>query len=59
MAEIFDDLSVFESWFNAKDMDMDKDESERILMQEKQDNILSTLHQVGIELAAFECYAKG
>ena len=51
MAEIFDDLSVFESWFNAKDMDMDKDESERILMQEKQDNILSTLHQVGFELA--------
>lgn len=51
MAEIFDDLRVFESWFDAKDMDQDTSESDRILMQEKQNNILSTLHQV--LLAAF------
>ncbi|TRY63163.1 hypothetical protein TCAL_10825 [Tigriopus californicus] len=46
MAEIFDDLRVFESWFDAKDMDQDTSESDRILMQEKQNNILSTLHQI-------------
>lgn len=46
MPEIFDNLSVFESWFDAKELDVNADESERIIMQEKQDNILSTLHQV-------------
>ncbi len=47
MAEIFDDLSVFESWFNAKDMDEDEGgEATRIMQQEKQNNILSTLHQI-------------
>lgn len=46
MSEIFDDLRVFESWFNAKNMDTDKSEAERIVMQEKQNNILSTLHQI-------------
>jgi ATP-dependent DNA helicase len=47
MAEIFDDLRVFKSWFNAKDMDVEgEDEKKRILQQERQGSILSTLHQI-------------
>ena len=47
MAEIFDDLRVFRSWFNAKDLDTgSEDEKKRILQQERQNNILSTLHQI-------------
>ena len=49
MPEIFDDLNVFKSWFNANDMHgQSKDEAERILAQEKQSHILSTLHKVTI-----------
>ena len=47
MGEIFDDLRVFESWFDAKNIDEESEsEHERIIRQEKQDNILSTMHQV-------------
>ena len=46
MAEIFDDLRVFRSWFDAKDMHHDDAESDRILRQEQQQSILSTLHQI-------------
>lgn len=47
MSEIFDDLRVFESWFNAKDIDdASASEQDRIVAQEKQNNILSTMHQV-------------
>merc|ERR1711994_368938 len=46
MGEIFDDLRVFRSWFDAKDIHHNDDESDRILQQEQQKNILSTLHQI-------------
>lgn len=46
MAEIFDDLRVFRSWFDAKDLHHDDDESDRIVQQEQQQSILSTLHQI-------------
>ena len=46
MSEIFDDLRVFRSWFDAKDMHHDENESDRILRQEQQQSILSTLHQI-------------
>ena len=47
MAEIFDDLRVFKSWFDAKDLDtVGVDEQKRILAQERQGNILNTLHQI-------------
>jgi len=46
MGEIFDDLRVFKSWFSATDMHTNKDEADRILKQEQQNNILSTLHQI-------------
>lgn len=47
MPEVFDDLRVFKSWFNPKDMDVEgDDETERIVKQERQGNILSTLHQI-------------
>ena len=47
MPEIFDDLRVFRSWFNPKDLDtQNEDEQKRILQQERQNNILSTLHQI-------------
>ncbi len=46
MPEIFDNLQVFESWFDAKDLDQEEGEEERIVLQEQQNNILSTLHKV-------------
>ena len=46
MAEIFDDLRVFRSWFDAKDIHHDESETDRILRQEQQNSILSTLHQI-------------
>lgn len=46
MPKIFDDLKVFEAWFDAKELDENQLESSRILQQEKQNQILSTLHQI-------------
>merc|ERR1712110_720172 len=46
MSEIFDDLRVFRSWFDAKDIHHDESETDRILRQEQQNSILSTLHQI-------------
>merc|ERR1719186_151543 len=46
LPEIFDDLRVFESWFDAKEMDVNVDEEKRIDAQEQQNSILSTLHQI-------------
>merc|ERR1719414_268832 len=47
MSEIFDDLRVFKSWFNATDMhDSKANEADRIVRQEQQNHILSTLHQI-------------
>ena len=46
MPEIFDDLRVFRAWFDAKDIHHDESESARILRQEQQQSILSTLHQI-------------
>merc|ERR1719318_2282235 len=46
LPEIFDDLRVFESWFNAKDLHEDKEEMVRIAAQEQQNSILSTLHAI-------------
>ena len=47
MPEIFDDVRVFRSWFDAKNLDEGSaDEKQRIIAQERQGNILSILHQV-------------
>lgn len=46
LPEIFDDLRVFESWFNAKDMHEDMEEKKRVVAQEQQNSILTTLHQI-------------
>ena len=47
MGEIFDDLRVFQSWFDAKEMDQNAEEcQEQIVRQEKQKNILQTLHKI-------------
>jgi len=47
MAEIFDDLRVFRSWFNAQDLHTTgEDEKLRIIEQERQGHILETLHQI-------------
>jgi len=46
LPEIFDDLRVFESWFNAKDMHEDMEERKRVVAQEQQNSILTTLHQI-------------
>lgn len=47
MPEIFDDVRVFRSWFKAEDLHgNNEDERKRIIQQERQGNILSTLHQV-------------
>ena len=46
LPEIFDDLRVFESWFDAKDMHEDMEERKRVMAQEQQSSILTTLHQI-------------
>merc|ERR1719334_1539665 len=46
LPEIFDDLRVFESWFSAKDMHEAEDEKKRVVAQEQQNSILTTLHQI-------------
>jgi len=46
LPEIFDDLRVFESWFDAKDMHEDTEERKRVMAQEQQNSILTTLHQI-------------
>ena len=46
MGEIFDDLRVFRSWFSANEMHESGSEQERIIQQERQGNILNTLHQI-------------
>merc|ERR1719334_326231 len=43
---IFDDQNVFESWFNAKDLQEDGEERKRVLAQEQHNSILATLHQI-------------
>ena len=46
LPEIFDDLRVFESWFDAKDIHEKDGEKSRITEQEQSESILSTLHQI-------------
>jgi len=46
LPEIFDDLRVFQSWFDAKDLHEDKEELARVVAQEQQNSILTTLHQI-------------
>merc|ERR1719186_627258 len=46
LPEIFDDMRVFESWFNAKELHENTEEMARIAAQEQQNSILSTLHQI-------------
>merc|ERR1712013_740715 len=46
LPEIFDDLRAFESWFDAKDMHEDMEERKRVVAQEQQNSILTTLHQI-------------
>lgn len=46
LPEIFDDLAVFEAWFDVSELQQ-SNSSEKIIMQEKQKNVLSIMHQVG------------
>merc|ERR1719418_99906 len=47
MPDIFDDVRIFRSWFNAKDLDTEgEEEKRRIIQQERQGSILNILHQV-------------
>lgn len=45
LPEIFDDLAVFEAWFDVSELQQ-SDSSERIIKQEKQKNVLSMMHQI-------------
>jgi ATP-dependent DNA helicase len=45
LPDIFDDLAVFEAWFDVSDL-QHSDSSEKIINQEKQKNVLSMLQQV-------------
>ena len=45
LPEIFDDLAVFEAWFDVSELQQ-SDGNERIIQQEKQKNVLSVMHQV-------------
>jgi ATP-dependent DNA helicase len=46
LPEIFDDLAVFEEWFDVSELQQ-SDSNEKIIKQEKQKNVLSVMHQVG------------
>jgi len=47
MPDIFDDVRIFRSWFNAKDLHTEgEEEQRRIIQQERQGSILNILHQV-------------
>jgi hypothetical protein len=43
--QVFDSLDVFESWFDVTNMAND-DAEQRIVQQEEESRIISTLHQV-------------
>ncbi|XP_021929126.1 lymphoid-specific helicase-like isoform X2 [Zootermopsis nevadensis] len=45
LPEIFDDLAVFESWFDVSELQQ-SGSSEKIINQEKQKNVLSVMHQI-------------
>ncbi|XP_076059020.1 lymphoid-specific helicase-like isoform X2 [Oratosquilla oratoria] len=45
LPEIFDNLSVFESWFNIANM-MEDDADSKILQQEQERQIITTLHKI-------------
>ena len=45
LPEIFDDLAAFETWFDLSDLQQ-ADSNEKIIMQEKEKNVLSIMHQV-------------
>lgn len=45
LPEIFDDLAVFEAWFDVSELQQ-SDSNEKIIMQEKQKNVLSVMHQI-------------
>ncbi|PNF37180.1 hypothetical protein B7P43_G00458, partial [Cryptotermes secundus] len=45
LPEIFDDLAVFEAWFDVSELQQ-SDSSEKIIMQEEQKNVLSIMHQI-------------
>ena len=44
--DIFDDYEIFESWFCAKSLHEDKDEKKRLLAQEAEKKVLSSIHQI-------------
>lgn len=50
LPEIFSELSVFESWFEATDLSSVEGDpeaaSQRIVKMEEQNNVVSTLHKV-------------
>ncbi|KAL7642291.1 UNVERIFIED_CONTAM: hypothetical protein RMT77_006852 [Armadillidium vulgare] len=45
LPDIFDNLDVFESWFEINDM-MEEGSEQKIVQQEKEKQILSTLHKI-------------
>jgi ATP-dependent DNA helicase len=47
LPEIFDDLAVFEAWFDVSELQQ-SDSNEKIINQEKQKHLMSVMHQVSI-----------
>lgn len=45
LPEIFDDLAVFESWFDAKEF-QEQENTEKILEQEEKNHVLSSLREI-------------
>ena len=45
LPEIFDSLEVFQSWFNISEM-MEDESDEKIIQQEREGQVLTTLHKV-------------
>ena len=45
LPEVFDSLTLFESWFNVEEM-MEDGADEKILKQERESQVISKLHKV-------------
>ena len=49
LPEIFTNLAAFETWFDLSALQQ-ADSSEKIIMQEKEKNVLSIMHQASISI---------
>ena len=50
LPEVFNSLTLFESWFNIKEM-MEDETDEKILKEERESQVISKLHEVSNDIS--------